>query len=226
MAGWENKTIFLFIQPARAEILHTLSKNILFLQPARAEILFTPFQAIFLFFQPARAGLLHTLSNNIFYLQPDRAEILSTPFWNVILKKSPNVVDPNQSCQCKIFCPGSFNWGQTHLGFSWNSPYFTPFQTLFYYPNQPRQSFPHPLKQYFIPPASQGRNTFLPWLAEGKNIVWGGVESSALAGWENKIMFEKVWRRVIFKKSPNVFDPNWICLDRKLCTGSFDWGQH
>ena len=44
------QTIFLFFQPARAELLHTLSKN------------------IFSSFQPARAELLHTLSKIILFL--------------------------------------------------------------------------------------------------------------------------------------------------------------
>ena len=33
-------------------------------------------------------------------------------------------------------------------------------ENIFIYSNQPGQSFSHPLKEYFIPPASQGRNTF------------------------------------------------------------------
>ena len=62
-------TIFLFIQPARAEILHTLSKNIFSsFQPARAEILHTLSKNIFSSFQPARAELLHTLSKIILFL--------------------------------------------------------------------------------------------------------------------------------------------------------------
>ena len=56
-------------QPAWAELLHTLSKNIFSsFQPARAEILHTLSKNIFSSFQPARAELLHTLSKIILFL--------------------------------------------------------------------------------------------------------------------------------------------------------------
>ena len=57
--------------------------------------------------------------------------------WNYATVKDGNFLNVNRACP----------------------PFFTLIQ-LFYFPNQPRQSFPHPPKQYFIPPASHGRNTF------------------------------------------------------------------
>ena len=57
--------------------------------------------------------------------------------WNYATVKDGNFLNVNRACP----------------------PFFTLIQ-LFYFPNQPRQSFPHPPEQYFIPPASHGRNTF------------------------------------------------------------------
>ena len=65
--GWLERGII--SQPAWAELLHTLSKNIFSsFQPARAEILHTLSKNIFSSFQPARAELLHTLSKIILFL--------------------------------------------------------------------------------------------------------------------------------------------------------------
>ena len=120
--GWLERGII--SQPAWAELLHTLSKNIFSsFQPARAEILHTLSKNIFSSFQPARAEILHTLSKNIFSsFQPARAELLHT-LSKIILFLLYN--QPGQS-------------------------FYTPYQRIFFLlPISQGIAFTHPLKEYF-----------------------------------------------------------------------------
>ena len=168
LAGWKEEKIFfervcktlprlvgwLFLFPtSQGRAFHTLSKNILFLQPARAEILLTPSENI-KFFQPIRReffkpsqGIFSSFSQpgqkNFSHLQKilnsfgQSRKLLHTLSKNILFL---------QPVRAEIL--------------------LTPFQTIFLF-FQPARAFTHPLKEYFISPASQGRKMIWWCFLEG-----------------------------------------------------------